>query len=392
MQWIQAFRMALKSISGNKVRASLTMLGVIIGVSAVITMVSLVQGSTNQITERLQSMGTNMINVMIIGRGSTRSVTEKDLFEFANKNSDVIEGVAPVLSDRVTVKAGNENLSTSLEGTNGVYETVRNTKVQQGRFINDVDVEGRKKVAIIGTYVASELFPDTDPVGQEIKINGNLFTVIGVLEKKSSNNSAGSEDDKVIVPYTTAKRLVRNARINNFYVQAKTPDTVDSAMNAIEEFLLKKFNSTDAYRVFNQEDMLENINETTKTMTMMLGGIAGISLIVGGIGIMNIMLVSVTERTREIGIRKAIGAKRRSILSQFLIEAVVVSCMGGVIGILLGFVLSNVIGKTMGISADVSAGVVLISFSFSVFVGGFFGWYPANKASKLDPIIALRTE
>jgi len=337
-------------------------------------------------------MGTNMINVMIIGRGSTRSVTEKDLFEFANKNSDVIEGVAPVLSDRVTVKAGNENLSTSLEGTNGVYETVRNTKVQQGRFINDVDVEGRKKVAIIGTYVASELFPDTDPVGQEIKINGNLFTVIGVLEKKSSNNSAGSEDDKVIVPYTTAKRLVRNARINNFYVQAKTPDTVDSAMNAIEEFLLKKFNSTDAYRVFNQEDMLENINETTKTMTMMLGGIAGISLIVGGIGIMNIMLVSVTERTREIGIRKAIGAKRRSILSQFLIEAVVVSCMGGVIGILLGFVLSNVIGKTMGISADVSAGVVLISFSFSVFVGGFFGWYPANKASKLDPIIALRTE
>jgi len=192
MQWIQAFRMALKSISGNKVRASLTMLGVIIGVSAVITMVSLVQGSTNQITERLQSMGTNMINVMIIGRGSTRSVTEKDLFEFANKNSDVIEGVAPVLSDRVTVKAGNENLSTSLEGTNGVYETVRNTKVQQGRFINDVDVEGRKKVAIIGTYVASELFPDTDPVGQEIKINGNLFTVIGVLEKKSSNNSAGS--------------------------------------------------------------------------------------------------------------------------------------------------------------------------------------------------------
>jgi len=163
-------------------------------------------------------------------------------------------------------------------------------------------------------------------------------------------------------------------------------------MNAIEEFLLKKFNSTDAYRVFNQDDMLENINETTKTMTMMLGGIAGISLIVGGIGIMNIMLVSVTERTREIGIRKAIGAKRRSILSQFLIEAVVVSCMGGVIGILLGFVLSNVIGKTMGISADVSAGVVLISFSFSVFVGCFFGWYPANKASKLDPIIALRTE
>lgn len=391
MQWIQAFRMALKSIAGNKIRAALTMLGIIIGVSAVIVMVSLVQGSTNQITESLQSLGTNMISVNIIGRGSTRSVSESELFQFADNNDSVIEAVAPLISGSVTVKVGNNNVSTTLEGTNDTYQTVRNTNVQQGRFITALDVEGRKKVVLVGTYIAAELFPDTNPIGQELKINGDIFSVVGVLEKKS-NSTAASSDDKIIIPYTTAKRLLKNATIRTFYVQAKTPDTVESAMDKLEEFMFKKFNNDDFYRVFNQADMIESINETTQTMTMMLGGIAGISLVVGGIGIMNIMLVSVTERTREIGIRKAIGAKRRSILSQFLIEAVVVSCMGGIVGILLGLILSKVIGNLMEISAVTSSAIILISFSFSVFVGVFFGWYPANKASKLDPIVALRTE
>jgi putative ABC transport system permease protein len=387
----QSFRMAIKSIMSNKIRSALTMLGIIIGVSAVIIMVSLVQGSTSQITENLQSMGTNLINVFVMGRGSSRTVSETDMFAFAEKNSDIIEGVAPSVNGSVTVKAGNKNLSTSLEGTNEAYKTVRNTTVGQGRFINALDVERRQKVALIGTYIAQELYPGMNPLGQEIKINGDVYTVIGVLEEKS-NSTAGSGDDKVIIPYTTAKRLLRNATIRNFSVQAKTPETVERAMTALQDFLFRKFNSTDAYNVFNQADMLESIGEATRTMTMMLGGIAGISLVVGGIGIMNIMLVSVTERTREIGIRKAIGAKRRNILEQFLIEAIVVSCVGGIIGILLGLFFSNLIGSVMNIPSKPSVITIAISFSFSVLIGVFFGFYPANKASKLDPIQALRTE
>lgn len=390
---MQSFRMALKSIVGNKVRASLTMLGIIIGVSAVIIMVSLVQGSTKQVTERLQSMGTNMINVNIIGRGgSTRSVTETDLFEFGSNNSAIIEGVAPMINGSVTVKVGNKNIRTNMEGSNEAYQSVRNIKIQEGsRFVNALDVDRRQKVAIIGTYIAQQLFPNSNPIGLEIMVNGDLYTVIGLLEA-TSNSSAQSADDKIIIPYTTAKRLLRNAEIRSFYVQAKTPETVTSAMEALQDFLFKKFNSTDFYRVFNQADMLENINETTRTMTMMMGGIAGISLLVGGIGIMNIMLVTVTERTREIGIRKAIGAKRRNIMEQFLIEAIVVSCMGGIVGVILGLIFTNVIGNAMKIPSAPSFVTTCISFSFSVFVGVFFGWYPANKASKLDPIIALRAE
>lgn len=391
MQWTQSFRMALKSIAGNKMRSSLTMLGIIIGVSAVIVMVSLVQGSTKQITDRLQSMGTNMISVNVMGRGSTRTVSETSLFEFAKSNSSIIEAVAPVVSGSVTVKWGNKNASTSMEGSNDAYMTVRNINVQQGRFINSLDVERRQKVALIGTYIVQQLFANANPIGQEIKMNGEIFTVVGILEVKS-NSTAQSADDKVIIPYTTAKRLMKNSTIRNFYIQAKTPETVTLAMTALQEFMFKVFNNTDAYRVFNQADMLENVNQTTKSLTMMLGGIAGISLLVGGIGIMNIMLVSVTERTREIGIRKAIGAKRRNILGQFLIEAIVVSCMGGVVGILLGFVLSNVIGNAMKLTIEPSSSIIAISFSFSAFVGIFFGLYPANKASRLNPIEALRVE
>lgn len=391
MNLLQAFNMALKSIASNKIRALLTMLGIVIGVSSVIILVSLGEGSSKVITERIQSMGTNLIHVRIFGRGSNRTVSEDELISLAANNSEVIENVVPSLDDTVTIKYSNKNMQTSLVGTSEAYKTARNTNVQQGRFFSALDVERRQKVVLIGAYIANELFAGMSPIGQTIKINGDVFTVVGVLEEKAGA-AQGSDDDRVIIPYTTAKRLVRNANITTFYVQAKTPDTVDSAMQKVEEFLFKKFNNTDSYRVFNQADMLNTVNETTKTLSMMLGGIAAISLVVGGIGIMNIMLVSVTERTREIGIRKAIGAKRKSILVQFLIESVVVSCLGGLIGVVFGVIGAHLIGKLMSISAQPSFTTIILSFSFSAVVGIFFGFYPADKASRLNPIEALRFE
>ncbi len=383
--------MALKSIAANKVRSFLTMLGVIIGVSAVITLVGLGNGATKSITDNIQSLGTNMITISMGGRGSNRGVSEDDLMKFADENKDVIEAVAPSINSNVTVKVGNNNIDTSLEGTNEAYSTVRNTSVQSGRFLNALDVNKRQKVVLLGTYVSNELFPDSNPLGEKMKINGDVYTVVGVLEEKQDSTEQ-SQDDKVIIPFTTAKRLVRNATISTFYVQAKTEETVDAAMTKLDEMLLEEFKSEDAYRVFNQAAMLETITTTTQTLSMMLGGIAAISLVVGGIGIMNIMLVSVTERTREIGIRKSIGAKRRNILVQFLIEAIVISCLGGIIGILMGMGLSNLLGSLLNIPAQPGISTIIMAFSFSAIVGIFFGFYPANKASKLNPIEALRYE
>ncbi len=391
MKWVQSFRMALKSIGSNKMRAFLTMLGIIIGVSAVIIMVSLVQGSTKKITDSLQSMGTNLINVSVRGRNSSRVVSVEDMFKLATDNSEQIESVSPSISSSVTLKIGDKNESCQLTGTNEAYETVRNTKVSQGRFISSIDVEERKKVVLIGAYIAQEYFPGVSPVGNNIKLNGDIYNVVGVIEVKS-NLTSGSTDDQVIIPYTTAQRLLKNGTISSYAVQAKTAESVDAAMTIIQQFLFKKFNNTTSYNVFNQADMLQRVQDNTQTMTMMMGGIAAISLLVGGIGIMNIMLVSVTERTREIGVRKAIGAKRRNIMGQFLIEAVVVSCMGGLIGVGLGALFSNVIGNALSTPAVASPVVMTLSFGFSVFVGVFFGFYPASKASKLDPIIALRSE
>lgn len=391
MKWIESFRMALKSIGTNKGRASLTMLGIIIGVSAVIIMVSLVQGSTRRVTDQLESFGTNTINVTILGRGSNRSIRIDEMLEFAEDNSDKIEAVVPFITSSVTVKFGTNNVSTTLQGTNETYKTAKNTDVQQGRFFNALDIERRQKVAMIGTYISQELFGDMSPLGKEIKINGEVFQVIGLLENKSSS-SQGSDDDRVIMPYTTAQRLIRNTKVNMYFIQAKTSKTVDYAMTAVENFLFSVFQNTDSYQIMNQAQLLKQFSSITGTLTVMLGGIAGISLLVGGIGIMNIMLVSVTERIKEIGIRKAIGAKRSNILQQFLIEAIVVSSMGGIIGILFGFLVTSVISQVAQIPATPSVSIVMISFSFSALVGIFFGWYPANKASKLNPIQALRAE
>jgi putative ABC transport system permease protein len=389
----QAWRMAMKSIRSNKIRSFLTMLGVIIGVASVITSVAFAQGSTKSMTDAIESMGSNLITINITGRGSNRTVDEDDLRGFAEQFPDAILGLAPTVTSSVTVKAGTTSLdTTSLVGTTSDYELLKDSHVQSGRYLLDVDVTYRQKVALIGTYVARELFGEEDPLGRKIKVNGTQLTVVGVLTEKNGSQES-TEDDTLIVPVSTASRMLRNGQIRTFMVQAADASMTDAVMAGLESFLLGIFGSSNAYRVVNQADLIETLDSITGTMMAVLGGIAAISLLVGGIGIMNIMLVSVTERTREIGIRKAIGAKRRSILTQFLIEAVVVTGLGGLIGITLGLgAIKFVIGGLDLVPEVYSIPWMLISFSISLVTGIVFGMFPALKASNLNPIEALRFE
>lgn len=397
MNIFMSFKMALDSILSAKARSFLTMLGIIIGVAAVIVLVNMVTATTLEMRSQLESMGTNLINVSISrgGWGMTRSVSVDEIEKIASDNEDLIEYITPVVNSRATVKYGNNNLQSSLTGVNEHYGQIRNRDVSSGRFITATDVEMRSSVVLIGEYVRSELFGMQDPVGQEIKINNEVFTVVGLLEAKSSNISQGGEDDIIIMPYSRATRLIRNANINSFAVSAKSADVMDRATTAIEMVLYRKFKSENFYTVTNQAAQIDTIDDALGSMTLLMAGIAGISLIVGGIGIMNIMLVTVTERTREIGIRKAIGAKTGTILVQFLIESAVVSCLGGLIGIVLGvvgsyFVCTGMDMPTVPLSQQTT--VIIGSFLFSAAIGIFFGLYPARKAARLNPIEALRFE
>jgi len=383
--------MAIKSILSNKLRSFLTMLGVIIGIWAVIAVVGLAQGSTKSITDRLQRLGTNLIQINITGRNSNRNVTYEELQQFADQHADDIEAIAPTVSSSVTLKYGTNTHDTTLIGTTADYSTVRDVNVSSGRFILPIDVDYRQKVALVGTYIVKDLFNGQNPIGQKIKINGQIFTVVGVLEERA-NSQEQSDDDQVIVPVTVAQRLTRNAIIRNFAIKITDGNRSEAVMNYLNDFLMKIYNDSTAFRVFNTAQLLDTLNSVTQTLTLMLAGIAAISLIVGGIGIMNIMLVSVTERTREIGIRKAIGAKRRNILVQFLIEASVVTGLGGIIGIILGYVTINLMSKLNVATAIFSIPWAILAFTISLAIGIVFGLFPASKASRLNPIEALRYE
>lgn len=390
-QFVLAFKMAVKSILSNKLRSFLTMLGVIIGIWAVIAVVGLAQGSTKSITDRLQRLGTNLIQINITGRNSNRNVTYEELQKFADQHADDIEAIAPTVSSSVTLKYGTNTHDTTLIGTTADYSLVRDVNVSSGRFILPIDVDYRQKVALVGTYIVKDLFNGQNPIGKKIKINGQIFTVVGVLEERA-NSQEQSDDDQVIIPVTVAQRLTRNAIIRNFAIKITDGNRSEVVMNDLNDFLYKIYNDTTAYRVFNTAQLLNTLNSVTQTLTLMLAGIAAISLIVGGIGIMNIMLVSVTERTREIGIRKAIGAKRRNILIQFLIEASVVTGLGGVVGIILGFVTIRVMSKLNIATAIFSIPWAILAFTISLVIGIVFGLFPASKASRLNPIEALRYE
>jgi putative ABC transport system permease protein len=385
---LQSIKMALRSIKGNKLRSVLTMLGIIIGVSSVIVLVSIAQGSTTNVTSQINSLGTNLLTINTFG--TNLSLTEDKINKLGKLSG--IQALSPVVSGRISVKKDRTSSQTTLTGTNAAYESVRNTNVSNGRFLTDIDLEYRQKIAVLGATTAQNLFGTENPVGQYIQLNGNSFKVVGVLASKGSSMGQ-SGDDVVIVPLSTAERLVKTTSINQVYLQGKTGQNMDLVMAEVQNSMASMYpNQTDNYSVMNQQDLMSTMSSVSNTMTMMLGGIAGISLLVGGIGIMNIMLVSVSERTKEIGIRKAIGAKRRDILLQFLIESVVLSAMGGVIGILFGLGVGKILGSALNMTVTFSSSIVLFSFLFSLVVGVVFGVFPANKASKLNPIQALRYE
>lgn len=387
----QAFILAVKSLSASKMRSFLTMLGIIIGVASVIILVALVDGFKLQLVEQFESMGTNLISVSIPGRGGNRAVTPDDIMDFSVENGDVIGYVSPVVNvSSLTVKNGAESVSTTATGTNEFYPEIKGFEVEYGRFLEYVDVERRQKSCVIGTYIAKELYGNAQSaLGSELKINGISYTIVGILEETQDGEEDGA-DDIVYLPYTLATGLSWNGRISSYAFSAAEKELVTEAENRITNYLYSVFSDTNAYRIMNQSEMLETVNDLTGTITLILVGIAAISLLVGGIGIMNIMLVSVTERTREIGIRKSLGATPWDIMSQFVVEAATTSSFGGFLGIALGIAAAIFAGKLMDIPARPSFGAVAIAFSVSVGIGMIFGYFPAKKASRMSPIDALR--
>jgi len=326
----QSVKMALESIASNKMRSFLTTLGIIIGVAAVIALVSVVNSVTGMITSTLKQMGTNSITVMITGKNTTKQVDVNDMVNFVNSYPDLYDGIAPRVTGAATIKYGSNNSNTSIVGSTAEYQTVNDIQVSTGRFFNDIETDGIQKVVVIGSYIEKEFFGNQPAVGQQIKINGEVFDIIGVVTEKQSSTQGGT-DDTVYMPYTVAIRLVKNAKVNSYTIQGKSSATTAEAKEKVSAFLTGQLGTSDAFLALTQDEILGQVNTITGTLSMMLGGIAAISLVVGGIGIMNIMLVSVTERTREIGIRKAIGAKRRNILMQFLIESIILSLIGGIV-------------------------------------------------------------
>ncbi|MBP1607659.1 MAG: macB 1 [Acidobacteria bacterium] len=406
MRLLMILRVALKALNRNKMRTALTMLGMIIGVAAVIAMVALGKGAQSSIEAQIKSAGTNIINVMSgnfmamgvrQGSGASNTLTVEDAMAIRQMIPSA-QYVAPGVNTRNQVIAGNQNWQTRIEGTDVEFPLIRSWAVKYGAFFSTQDVTSATKVVVMGSVVATNLFgEDVDPTGQIVRIKNQPFKVIGVMTSKGSGTGFDDQDDKVYVPYTTAqKKLMGIQHIQNITVSAASANEVKSTADAITELLRTRHKimpgDSDDFMVRTLEEMAAMRTETTKTMTALLAGIAGVSLLVGGIGIMNIMLVSVTERTREIGLRMAIGARGSDVLMQFLVEAVVLSLFGGGIGIALGFAISWGVTEFLTWPTTISTDAVALAFGFSAMIGIFFGFYPATKAAKLDPIEALRFE
>lgn len=389
MNFKQSFRLAVKSLKSSKMRAFLTMLGIIIGVASVIILVSLMNGLAQDMTARFESMGTNTITLNVMGRGTNRNLSIDKVQKLVEENPDYLDKYSPRVSASVTAKYDVNSVDTTVVGVNEYYDEMQSVAVTSGRFVQFIDCDRRQKVCVIGTYEQQELFGGADPVGETIKLNGSAYTIVGVLEEKADSEES-SDDDIIYIPYTTATRLTGSANIGSYYLTAVDTDKIETTMTLIENMMYSVFEDENAYRVSSMSEMIDTINEMNASIALVLVGIAGISLVVGGIGIMNIMLVSVTERTREIGIRKSLGAKRKDIMRQFIIEAATTSSAGGVVGIIIGIASAYGAGILMDMTVSPSWNAVLIAFSVSVAIGMIFGYFPASKAAKMNPIDALR--
>ena len=400
----ESFLMAWASLIANKLRSLLTMLGIIIGVAAVIALVSIGNGVKQDIENSISSLGSNLLVVLPgaprtpgarSSQGSMKSLKISDYEAIAKLEG--VKAASPMTNGSYLVIYQNKNWTTSVAGVNSNFQDVNNWTMTSGRFFSDKNVQNRERVAVVGQTVVKNLFADEDPVGKEIRVKNIPFRVIGVLKSKGNGTMGNDQDDTVLIPYTTSMERVEGIDyLRRVYVVAKDDGGIDRLQADIENLLRVRHNikdtNLDDFNIQNMKSIMETVAQTTGTFTLFLGAVAAISLVVGGIGIMNIMLVSVTERTREIGVRKALGATYSVIVTQFLIEAVVISLMGGFIGIAFGIGASKVIGMVSGMSTIVSVPTIIMSFAFSMAIGLIFGIYPARKAAKLNPIDALHYE
>jgi putative ABC transport system permease protein len=412
MSVLEALRLAVSGLLANRLRSALTMLGILIGVSAVILLVGVGNGASVAVQQQIQSLGSNLLTVFPsnarsaggvqqgFGTGSTLTLDDVKAITDKQAAPDVVTAI-PSAGGRAQLIYGNQNWNSSLVGTSQDFPSVRNYQLASGQFFTSADVDASSKVAVIGQTVATNLFAGGDPIGQIMKINGQSFRIIGVLAPKGSSGGFNNQDDVVVVPITAAWNYLlggRGRNVQQIYVQAASAAATTAANTEVTQILLDRHHISDPtqadFQILSQQDVLNSASQTTGVLTLMLGAIAGISLIVGGIGIMNIMLVTVTERTREIGIRKAIGARRQDILLQFLIESMFLAGIGGLLGILIAFGLSPLMPVLVSSLPKpiISTPSVFMAFGISVGIGLFFGLYPANRAARLRPIEALRYE
>ncbi|MCD7860750.1 MAG: ABC transporter permease [Oscillospiraceae bacterium] len=397
MSLYETFKLSLKNILSSKMRTFLTMLGIIIGCAAVIVIMGIGTGMENYMRDQFASLGSNLLTVTIIGRGTNRSVSEDDMYELVEENSEYLDMISPYVT-MSGVKLDNEiNYSTSATGVNEYYFAMRDLAVSEGRGLEYMDMVNRSQVCVIGEYL-NQTYYDGDAIGQTIRVSGHALTIVGIMEQQDDDEDQdeGCTDDCIYLPYTTAARWSYTGTISTYYITVVNEDTADTAADIVETMLFNVFQDDDYYAVISMTELLDTLTSMINVVVTVLAIIAGISLLVGGIGIMNIMLVSVTERTREIGIRKALGAKERTILSQFVIEAAMTSALGGIIGIVLGEIISSVGSVVIQgmLDADLTisptAGAIGLSFGISAGIGVLFGYLPARRAAALNPIDALR--
>ena len=392
---LQSFKLAIKAILANKIRSMLTMLGIIIGVAAVIILVSIVSGYMGQMVKQFEEMGVNKITIFCRNM-NTRHIDDNDLYKFWDEHPEWLSALSPTVTvSSAKIKSGSENIdSTSIIGVSEDYLDIQKYIIEEGRNLVYADIAGRSSVCVVGAYVANTFYGSSDKaLSDTIKINGKPFTIVGIVETQDEDNfDEGGTDDFIWIPYTVATKMTRNGFISNYVMNSSDTEYTDEITNELKKMLLDVFKNERLYNVMANSSIIKNLNESIGTLTAMLAGIAGISLLVAGIGVMNIMLVSVTERTREIGIRKALGARQGVIMQQFVIEAAVTSTIGGVFGIIIGALATKSIGVLMNIDATPTIWAVLLSFCVSVVIGLIFGYLPAKNAAMLNPIDALRVD